>query len=352
MASSEIPKRFGAERTGSSPEGDLSKFDVRDFDDAGLDLPASLETPDRLLARLNNGGRKSDDVPQSNPGAALFPHVAFTGQFGVGKTTASSLWSIVVRAYADVRSDRSIDYVVAEPEANLLFLQRCWELGAPASPSQLNWLLMNARKNGKLADLSPAKRFSIAKEELDSFAFAADMAMRSVQDRLYFDEQRDASIDQILCDPHLVKEFDTFAAELAPGHSRFEYRWAAIALRKARRSANRSIQLSRFEARGSLEDVRASSMPTSGGIYWIQAGNSSLFTGVASNLRRQLGALVDQLGFNVAPRWVRDQPDAKPELRLWCEANFETAEIVRAGLLKRAGSRLNFRHGFFFGAAA
>jgi hypothetical protein len=61
---------------------------------------------------------------------------------------------------------------------------------------------------------------------------------------------------------------------------------------------------------------------------------------------------VDQLGFKVMPEWMPDQPKEKASL-LICQGDKQrTPEILRAALLKKSGSRLNFRHGCFFGTAA
>jgi hypothetical protein len=337
---------------------DLLNFDIQDFDDTGIELPAVLETPDRLIARLSPASQQSRSLPRDahSQDGELFPQFAMGNNHRDDHTALNStenrLWSIVARAYADVRCDRSIDYVVVDPESNLLFLQRCWELGAPASPFELNWVLMNSRKDGKLSGLARAKSFSIPKGQLDLFAFAAEIAMRCVQDRIYFEEQRDVSIDHVLCDPHLLEEFDDFARRLAPGYNAREYRWAVITLRKARRSLHPPIKLPRLRLFGLLEDVKARALPAGAGTYWIQADESSIFTGVATSLRRQVESLIDQLGIRVVPEWIKGGPKVKMQLYICEEDTHQAAEVVRARVLAKSGSLLNFRYGSFFGAQA
>jgi len=345
-----------------TPERDddiLPPFDIADFNDVGLELPQKLRTPDSLIARLNqatNDFRNDAHGPAiaQNDGQ-LFPGIGLkihTASEGIKTQCSSKLWSIVRRAYADVRSERSIDYVVADPEANILFLQRCWELGAAASPFELNWILMNARKDGKLGSLPRAKRFSITKEELDCYSFAVDMAMRSVQERLYYSEQREVSIDHVLCDPVLANEFDDFTKQLVPEQSRFACRWTSITLRKARRSCAASFHLPKFDSFGLLEDVRMQKLPITCGTYWIRTPSGSLFTGVATNLRTQIDCFLQRVGHSVTPPWLKENTNGKPEIILCGADSYEGCEVIRAGVFKYAGSRLNFWNGSFFGNAA
>lgn len=336
----------------------IDPFDISDFDDAGVDLPERLRTPDSLIARLERASselRMEGDNGIAQPPVVVPEFVAPAVQ-SLADTeewrSSSSLWSIVIRAYADVRCERSIDYVVADPEANILFLQRCWELGAPASPFELNWILMNARKAGRVGELPRAKRFSIPRERLDHFSFAVDIAMRAVQERLYYSEHREVSIDQVLCDPHLAREFDGFAKAIVPEQESLACRWAIMSLRKARRAFGPTCQMPTLDNVGLLEDVRVADLPRTCGTYWVRTGDGSLFTGVATNLRVQIDQLVQRMGNRVVPPWVKDVPAAKPKIVICGTDNYESGEVFRAGVFKHAGSRLNFWNGDFFGTAA
>jgi hypothetical protein len=337
----------------------VDRFDICDFEDTGLELPERLRTPDSLIARLNRAAAEyRNDEDTANAGQRQEGFFGFVnpstkaGPDDRRRRNALNLSSIVTRAYADVRSERSIDYMVADPEANLLFLQRCWELGAPASPFELNWVLMNARKDRKLGALPRAKRFSIPKERLDHFSFAVDIAMRAVQERLYYAEDRGVSIDQVLCDPHLAREFDAYAHRIVPEQSSLECRWAIMTLRKARRASARSFRAPTLGAFELLEDVRVQGIPKTCGTYWVRADDGSLFTGVATNLRVQVDQLIQRVGHRVVPPWITDQPKAKPRIVMRTTDSYEAGEIFRAGVFKRAGSRLNFWNGEFFGSAA
>src|SRR5207237_3899780 len=110
-----------------------------------------------------------------------------------------------------------------------------WELGAAASPFELNWVLMNARKDHRMPSSSRSKPVFLGKEVFDNVTYAADIAMRELQNEMYFKDQRGIlSVDQILCSPQLVRRFDTHASRISPGFRTFDYRWEVLGLRKAR----------------------------------------------------------------------------------------------------------------------
>src|SRR5262245_41527575 len=120
----------------------------------------------------------------------------------------------------------SPDRVVADPELNAVFLGECARLGLCQSPSELNRALLNLRKRGELSGRE-SRRTSFDCE--DDYRFSAEMAVR-------FLERRDGvSLDDIICSPALAAEFDTLAANIFPGLTPLQYRWAALNLRKARK---------------------------------------------------------------------------------------------------------------------
>jgi len=357
MSSRKPPLDCARAPKSSSDEGNiLPPFDIADFDDTDIQLPERLRTTDSLIARFNRDAEqyKEEQLSTENTPSLLFPEPPSDKESDSQNPQryTCKLWSIISRAYADVRCDRSIDYVVADPEANLLFLQRCWELGAAAAPFELNWILMNARKDGKLGAHPRAKRFSIGKEELDHFSFAIDIAMRAVQERLYYSEQRQVSIDHVLCDPLLANEFDALAQKLVPERSRLECRWTSMALRKARRSCPSAFRFPKFDDGGFLEDVRIHRLPVTGGAYWLSTSSGSLFTGVATNLRKQVDSLVQRIGYRIYPPWINERSNEKPTIALCETDSLENSEIIRAGIFRYKGSRLNFWNGSFFGTAA
>ena len=193
---------------------DVSPDELADFDDSSFDIvsegDACIPTADEFRKRLENVcvevRRVEPAVQLVEEQASLFPGLGMMDavpqsgsrfHFEVSRQRFSSLIPLVVQAFVDVRDGWSADYVLLNPDKDLDFLQRCWRLGAVAAPEELNWTLMNARKDGKLKGLSSARSFALAKSEMDKFCFASEMAMRELQERARIEEQRDNTARQV-----------------------------------------------------------------------------------------------------------------------------------------------------------
>jgi site-specific DNA-methyltransferase (adenine-specific) len=340
---------------------DFAAFDDSEFDTTGIDIPTELSDPRAVFVRLcgepdmapsrDNAKVVHCGTPSSSVQAEVRPATGRTFLADDVRKPLKILVPLVVRAYADVRSGASTDYVVLEPELNLLFLHRCWELGAAASPEELNWILMNARKDGKISELPKAQKFSIPKRDLDTYSFGTEVALRYVQDRVLRDEHRELSLDKLLCSPKLAAEFDGLAGRIVPGHTSIQYRWAAMALRKARRLPKQVVDVSIFQEVGLLEDIRPSTVASSRGLYWVEIGDCSTFVGIAENLRTQIDAFVDRLGNQVIPEWYGGRPIGKARMSLMEAADASVDEVAQfqSGVIRLRGSRLNFRDESLFG---
>jgi tetratricopeptide (TPR) repeat protein len=126
----------------------------------------------------------------------------------------------VIRAFLDVRSGASIDFVLADPETNVRFIGRCRELGATTDEAALNWALIDARKRSRLPDdIGETRKYSVPAERRDQFEFASEIAARFVER-----QHGGASLDRIICTPALREDFDRAAGLLAPGFTPLEYR--------------------------------------------------------------------------------------------------------------------------------
>ena len=324
-----------------------ASFDASDFDDRDVQVPDSFPNAAAVFAEIQLSinalaGTSSRAYPDNDEPDLLFRHQQ--GAVVVQcKRRRAELWSVVVRAYRDIRCDRSVDYVVAEPEANLLFLHRCWELGAAASPFELNWILMNARKDHRMQSSSRSKPVFLGKDVFDNVTYAADIAMRELQNELYFKDQRGMlSVDQILCSPQLVNRFDTRASRISPGFRTFDYRWAVLGLRKARRAKARAGFPIGLQSIGLIEDARKDRLPKSSGLYWVTSGTNSLFVGVANNLQRQVLSLAERLYCDDMIQQLNPRSTEKPSLKIM-ESGVVWAEMYRTRVLKDRGSLLNFQ---------
>ena len=119
---------------------------------------------------------------------------------------------------------------MADPERNAAFLEACKKIGVPGFPAQWNLGLMRIRKSGKLPHSENRTRVRTF-EQMDGYSFAAEVAMHQLSVEI------GETLDGLLCNPDLASRFDELAAAYAPGHSPFEYRWAALSLRKRAKEA-------------------------------------------------------------------------------------------------------------------
>lgn len=204
-------------------------------------------------------------------------------------------------AFLEVRSDYPADRVVADPKLNELFLAACRERGLSQPAALLNQCLLNLRKSSAFAGLKKSKRTSFPNEE--EYRFASEIAARCLE------QQHAVSVDDIICDPSLARKLDRLAAELAPGFSSLQYRWAALNLRKA--SALKPEVLSRLApadavSLGAVAKIRVSDIPARQGLYvfYDSKARQALHVGEAENLQRRLGKHLDHSDNKHLAQWL------------------------------------------------
>lgn len=189
------------------------------------------------------------------------------------------------------------DRVVADPEMNTRFLGECSRLGLSESPTRLNHALLNLRKSGQLRGRK-SKRTSFTNQQ--DYVFAAEMAVR-------FLERRDeVSLDDIICDPARASEFDCLAAELAPGYSPLQYRWAALSLRKARQlkpeiisKVIRPVSVTHHRS----DQLRLQDVSSEQGLYLFFTSTTALYVGESENLRNRIAKHLDHSDNKELARW-------------------------------------------------
>jgi len=195
----------------------------------------------------------------------------------------------IAQAYLETRNGLSTDRVIADPDLDSQFLHRCRELGVGGTDYDLNWQLMCARKAGCLTDMPKTKKYT--PRRIDDFEYASEIALAHLS-RLISDEYPNGvSLDRIICDPLLSKQFDDIASKLAPDFSSLEYRWAALGVRKAagrHKSKAAKADLLPFDRLGITKGVRASQIPEEAGIYIFRNEQNSLFIGETANLRNRI----------------------------------------------------------------
>lgn len=259
---------------------------------------------DRLLSDIFDEDSSSASPDSSPPRLNLFGVRVSDETSSSAVVRPSEFFTCVVQAYFEVYDGYSIDRLIADRERNSLFISKCWSLGIQASARELNWALLNARKANRIGPVSGVARFTIPAADMYQFLFASEIALRHVQDTEWLTSQRSVSLDYILCDSDMSDRFEAVARELAPGHSAFEYRWAAMCIRKNQRRSVKS-RIPRFEDLGRTSDLRPSAISDRMGFYWFQSGNKPLYVGHAQNLRAQVDRIIQQGGSErVFPEWM------------------------------------------------
>jgi site-specific DNA-methyltransferase (adenine-specific) len=248
----------------------------------------------------------------------------------------------IMEAFLEVREGYSPDKVIADPALNRRFLRRCRELGLAGTDFELNWELLNARKSSKLSNLSgliKTKRYSVGKV-IDEFEYASELSVR------YMQQSKDVSLDQIICDPELAEEFDTYASRLAPGFSSLQYRWAAFGLRKAgrlRKNTDEIIEVPELEPFGKVKTLKLAKIPEVSGLYLFSSDDTPVFASQTDNLRHRLErhVKVSSLGL---PHWLWDvkQKPLQLEIAQLPDISRSLRQIMELLLARERKPVLNF----------
>jgi site-specific DNA-methyltransferase (adenine-specific) len=206
----------------------------------------------------------------------------------------------VLQAFLHTRDGFSPDVVITDPAVNARFLAACRELGAEGTDRELNHCLYNLRKSHALEDYPTTRRARVRRQ--DEYSFAAEIAAR------YLERRYDTTVDRIICDPALAQEFDTLAAELAPGFAPFEYRFTALSLRKKRRLrpeiAPQLLPATRVES-FPVDGLDLDVIPKSQGVYlFYYKGEGLLYLGEAMSLRDRVRQHLDHSDRKELARWL------------------------------------------------
>ena len=197
----------------------------------------------------------------------------------------------LVDAFQATHQGFSVDHMLANVELNQSFLEACGKKGLAGKPVEWNQTLLRVRKAGKLprgANRSHACTFA----EMDLFSFASEVAMQRLT------EEHATTLDCLLCDPDLAARFDKLAAAFSPGYTSFEYRWAALALRKRAKKAKQLAESRysewlnrRLPAGKSLSD-RQGKRYARPGVYLLHDRHKQcLYVGETTDLARRIGLI-------------------------------------------------------------
>lgn len=206
-------------------------------------------------------------------------------------------------AFEATRQGFSADRVVADPELNQAFLAKCAELGLNDTVAVLNRALLNLRKRGELRGL---KSLRTSFPNQTEYTFAAEIAVRFLE-RLHH-----VTLDDIMCDPRLVEEFDSRASQVCPGASLLQYRWAALNLRKTQKLKPELLarvappeRISDF----AIDGLDQSQIPDSPGLYLFYSSDHALYIGETDNLRSRIRKHLDHSDNRGLARWLWQRGD-------------------------------------------
>jgi site-specific DNA-methyltransferase (adenine-specific) len=214
----------------------------------------------------------------------------------------------IAEAFIASHQGYSADRVIADPALNEQFLENCERLSIPGNPADWNRWLLNLRKRGGIEAIDTSRRTRIPFDQIAQYVYASEISWRLLEN------EGGRSLDEILCDPGLAKQFDHVASRIAPGRSPFEYRWGALALRKDVAKGNAILDQVRARLVHQEFPLEArASFPTARAHYVISVGETQLYVGFADDLanclffeRARIEVAADHLGVqNFSPRNVR-----------------------------------------------
>jgi site-specific DNA-methyltransferase (adenine-specific) len=215
----------------------------------------------------------------------------------------------VMEAFRLTHDGYSADRVVADPELNKAFIAACTTLGLAGDARTWNLLLFRLRKQGQLSSIDTLHRTSIPWEECDRYVFASEIAWQ-----MMIDNKSAHSLDEILCDPALVAQFDEIARRFAPGYQPLDYRWAALKLRKEAKCArSRAAILTVPTYLGQtvpMDELDVRKLSRKSGIYILSDTARKLYVGEALDLQARFTRKCRQAWSSVAesPVFVQTLP--------------------------------------------
>lgn len=193
---------------------------------------------------------------------------------------------LIIEASDEARDQFSVDRVIADPDLNARFVAVARRYGLKEAPVELNLTLLNSRKRG---GLKRTTRRTVIRNQ-DAYAFASEIAIRTLE------RKHQTTLDRVLCDPGIAREFDSVAAAIAPGFSSLEYRWAALRLRKSNRLKPEILgRVVQAKVLGPMAatDIDLTEVPDQQGIYLLSSRENVLYIGEAKNLRMRLKKHLD-----------------------------------------------------------
>ncbi len=239
----------------------------------------------------------------------------------------------IVDAYIRSCKGHSTDTILCDPDLNDQFVNACRKNSLRGDASIWNRLLLRIRKQGKLPKVDRIRRRATF-EEMDSYSYASEIALQL----LGFDYG--ISLDEILCSPEVAATFDRLAGGFAAeDHTPFEYRWAAMAIRK-RATRSKKLAEDRFHhwlskslPRKMALDRCTSQKYEHAGVFLLLDRDMPLYVGETFSVRRRIEKILS------TERLMELGPEA---VRIVQSNDLEMQHGLQSVLIERTDAPLNF----------
>lgn len=246
----------------------------------------------------------------------------------------------LVEAFRRSCQGYSLDRVAADPELQRELAAHCRALEVSGDLKSWNATLFRLRKAGKLTGVPTTARTELAWEECESYLPAAEAALA-----LLLGHDSDESLDDLLCDPARAAEFDRLALRYGGRKKTFEYRWAALKLRKeARIIRRRAEDLRRVELKFSVpiapaRGAKLNKLPQEPGLFSLYDGEGErLYVGAATDLRAAVARVLAKTRLKIFDRTGDVRVAVCPHAASWADLL-----ALRQTIVARSRPTLNWR---------
>ena len=200
----------------------------------------------------------------------------------------------IVDAYTRSCKGHSTDTILCDPALNDQFVHACRKNSLRGDASIWNRLLLRIRKQGKVPKVDRVRRRSTF-EEMDSYSYASEIALQLLE----LDYRM--SLDEILCSPEVAATFDRLAGEFtAEEHTPFEYRWAAMAIRKRAKKSKKLAEErfpewlnKRLPRRTELDRCTSQKYEHAGVFLLLLDRDQTLYVAETFNVRNRIEKILD-----------------------------------------------------------
>jgi len=229
----------------------------------------------------------------------------------------------IIDAFMEAADGVSADFLLCDPERSNRFLDHCRKRKIPGDARLWNGFLLRVRKAGKLPRAEATGQRQSC-QEMDPYSDASEIAARLVM------LDYEMTLDELLCSPDAVVEFDQMAMAFSSGYKSFDYRWAALALRKrATTKRFRDFAHAQFEfwsgqkmPRKRALDQQGLNLPSKPAVYALYDDQFLVYVGETRNLSERISRMIqsemwNRFGVNAIRIW-----DIKPELEQFALRSF------------------------------